>query len=323
MSTTVERIMEKAGLSQPMAAIDLIRDAFMQMGLTTKEPRKVAYANIVSDNFHYALPSDMNSLISVSVRNEDQTNERLATLSRTFTGGSTLWANGDMASFDETTDLSVTNNASGQYCKLVQADVVVTGKRYRFYYDANITSGTFELQSYTGRVRYGALVTGTQNYIEFTATEDDNLAIVATSATGAADFDNLSLKERGNVEYRRASAIVGSLNEVWTDNMTGAKTAQVAATITAVSDTFTLADTAPSVLGKTSFITNSNVGITTFDNGVEGQTIRVFVADAVTTLLNGATLALPGGVDLAFSAGDVFEAIYRSGVWYVWIPRIG
>jgi hypothetical protein len=199
---------------------------------------------------------------------------------------------------------------------------VTTGKSYRLYYDCTLTSGTFELQSYTGSVRYGAFANATQGYIEFTATEDDNLKIVATSATGAADFDNFSLKERGVTEYRRASRLTGDLSEVWLDNIVGAEVTPTAATIAAVSDTFTLADTTPSVLGKTSFITNSNVGITTFDDGVEGQTIRVFVADAVTTLLDGATLALPGGVDLAFGIGDVFEAIYRSSVWYVWVPRI-
>lgn len=83
--------------------------------------------------------------------------------------------------------------------------------------------------------------------------------------------------------------------------------------------TLTAEDTTPSVAEGNVFVT-ANTGataITDFTDGLNGQKITIFVGDANTDFIDGATLVLQGGASWTTAAeGDVIEFLYRSGVWY-------
>lgn len=124
---------------------------------------------------------------------------------RTFTGGSTNWANGDIGTtFDETTDLTLVSSATGQYCKITFTNIgtaLVSGVRYRLQYDYTETTPGFEfkLTGATGQT-LGDAVPGTSQYIDFVAVEayatTDELRIYSkTNAAASGSFDNFSLKE--------------------------------------------------------------------------------------------------------------------------------
>jgi hypothetical protein len=88
--------------------------------------------------------------------------------------------------------------------------------------------------------------------------------------------------------------------------------------VSAITEVFTDADTTPSV-GKTDEFTASNTGatnITTFDDGIENQTITILFTNGNTTLVNGATLKLAGAANFVGSADDVIVLKLRSSVWY-------
>ena len=81
--------------------------------------------------------------------------------------------------------------------------------------------------------------------------------------------------------------------------------------------TFVDADTTPSIRGA-EYFECANTGataITTFDDGITGQTITIKV-DANTTLTNGATLMLAGAVDFVGSGDDLITLRFGSdSVW--------
>ena len=130
-------------------------------------------------------------------------------IDRTFTGGSTHWANVDLGgSFDETTDLSIVSNATGQYCKITFTDIgtaLASGGRYRLQYDyaQSVAGYEFKLNGAALQV-LGDAVVGTNQYIDFVADEvyatTDELRIYSkTGAAAAGDFDNFSLKQIATV----------------------------------------------------------------------------------------------------------------------------
>jgi len=130
-------------------------------------------------------------------------------IDRTFTGGSTHWANQDIGgSFDETTDLSLVASVTGQYCKITFTDIgtaLVSGGRYRLQYDyaQSVAGYEFKLNGVALQV-LGDAVVGTNQYIDFVADEayatTDELRIYSkTGAAAAGDFDNFSIKEMATV----------------------------------------------------------------------------------------------------------------------------
>ncbi len=83
-------------------------------------------------------------------------------------------------------------------------------------------------------------------------------------------------------------------------------------------NTFSDGDTTPSVSAGRLFVT-ANTGatsITTFDDGYDGQWIEVYVNDANTTFVDGATLILNGGGNFAAASGSTLSLRLRSSAWY-------
>jgi len=133
---------------------------------------------------------------------------------RTFTGGLTNWANGNIGTtFDDTGDLSLVASATGQYCGITFTNIgtaLVAGGLYRLTYDYSETTAGFEFQLVGAATQtLGDAVAGTSQTIDFYADESftgaHELRIVSkTNAAAAGDFDNFSLKELG--------AIVGNID---------------------------------------------------------------------------------------------------------------
>lgn len=128
---------------------------------------------------------------------------------RTFTGGSTHWANGDLGTtFDDTTDLSLVASVVGQYCKITFTNIgtaLVAGGRYRLQYDYSESLAGFEFKINGAALQVlGDAVAGTAQTIDFVADESftgaHELRIYSkTNAAAAGDFDNFSLKEIATV----------------------------------------------------------------------------------------------------------------------------
>lgn len=128
---------------------------------------------------------------------------------RTFTGGSTNWANGDLGTtFDDTTDLSLVSSSTGQYCKITFTDIgtsLVAGGRYRLQYDYSESLAGYEFKINGASLQViGDAVAGTSQTIDFVADESftgaHELRIYSkTNAAAAGDFDNFSLKQSATV----------------------------------------------------------------------------------------------------------------------------
>lgn len=139
----------------------------------------------------------------------DDTEFFTTAIDRTFTGGSTHWANGDLGTtFDETTDLSLVSSATGQYCLITFTDIgtaLVAGGRYRLQYDytENLAGYEFKIEG-AGTQSLGDAVAGTSQYIDFIADESftgaHELRIFSkTNAAASGDFDNFSIKKIATV----------------------------------------------------------------------------------------------------------------------------
>lgn len=130
-------------------------------------------------------------------------------IDRTFTGGSTHWANGDLGTtFDDTTDLSLVSSSTGQYCKITFTDIgtaLVAGGRYRLQYDYSESLAGYEFKINGASLQIlGDAVAGTDQTIDFIADESftgaHELRIYSkTNAAAAGDFDNFSLKQNATV----------------------------------------------------------------------------------------------------------------------------
>jgi len=128
---------------------------------------------------------------------------------RTFTAGTSHWANVDLGgSFDETTDLSLVATVVGQYCAITFTDIgtaLISGGRYRLQYDYAQTEAGYEFKLNGVALQVlGDAVVGTDQYIDFVADEayatTDELRIYSkTGAAAAGDFDNFSIKQIATV----------------------------------------------------------------------------------------------------------------------------
>jgi len=148
------------------------------------------------------VPVEWRGRTSVSVRESEATELFVNSKDRDFTGGSTNWTNVSYASFDETTDLSLTADAVGDYCTITCAAIgtnLVSGRTYQLLYDHAETVAGFQFQLVgAGTQVLGTAVAGSQQKLTFIASEHyqatDTLRIVAiTAATAEGDFDNFSL----------------------------------------------------------------------------------------------------------------------------------
>lgn len=222
MSMTLDELMERVKSKDEGVVMAYVRDAFHKMATLGYTTSKVKKYNIIDDKVHYDLPDEALNILKISVLYASNETELITTaIDRTFTGGSTNWTDTNMASFNDTTDLSVTNDTADQSCYLDVDDIITIYHRYRLTYDCTLTSGTFELQTNDSSNKLGDFEDGTANVMEFEAPETSELKIVGTAAAGEADFDNFSLMEVGLNEYKRARKAVGKFTNSWYDEEEG------------------------------------------------------------------------------------------------------
>jgi len=114
---------------------------------------------------------------------------------RDFSGAS-AWANVDIATYDETDDLSLTSSAADQYVTLPVASFpTVIGQKYRMFYDASGLTESFVIQDFTGVQELGTIdAEVTQGSITWTALTTGGLRIASVATVSAVDLDNFSLK---------------------------------------------------------------------------------------------------------------------------------
>ena len=212
MSYSVANIMERVGSNQPGLVIEFLKDAFKELGMRDSLESKVKKYDVYTNRLKYTLPSGIVRVTRVSVLYEINASEQISEeTDRTLTGGSTNWTDTDCATFDDTTDLSLTADTADQSCYLDQTDIIALGGRYKLEYDSVITSGTWKLYTKTDNTVLGVFEDGENNFIEFAAPAEDELKIVCTSASGQIDLDNFSLKDMSRDKYKTAGRIQGDL----------------------------------------------------------------------------------------------------------------
>jgi len=220
MSFTVDNIMERVNSDEAQRIIEYIRDAFVEMAIIGEQKILTQKINMIDGQRAYALPSDAVGIVAVSVMDTEYATELIEDVENRDFSAASDWTNTDMATYDESDDLSVTNDAADQSCYLNVSDLIEEGHRYRLHYDCTLTSGTFELQEYTASTKLGDFADGEDNVIEFTAGADDMIKIVGTAAAGQADFDNFSLMGTELDKYRYATRIIGEMAHRYMDRET-------------------------------------------------------------------------------------------------------
>jgi hypothetical protein len=107
------------------------------------------------------------------------------------------WTNVNIASYDETGDLSLTASATGQYCTLTEASAPTTiGKAYILTVDVENLTGTWTVKDDDAGQTLGTIAAnGIGTEIAFTAATDGGLRLVAGTDTASVDLDNFSLRE--------------------------------------------------------------------------------------------------------------------------------
>jgi hypothetical protein len=112
---------------------------------------------------------------------------------RDFSGAS-AWTNVDLNAYDETTDLTITASAVGQYCTCpVLSAPTTSGSRYRMTFSVANLVGTWTVKSFDGTKTIGTVsVTGAQSF-DWTATTTGGYRIVSVATNSSGDFDNFTL----------------------------------------------------------------------------------------------------------------------------------
>ncbi len=152
-------------------------------------------------------------------------------------------------------------------------------------------------------------------YTELGGTSLSNIKISGNTIATDNTNGNLTLDPNGTGTIVLANAVTASSTVV----ITGATTVNggfAAAGTSGTFITFAAADATPTVAGGNLFKTGGAVTVTTFDNGVTGQTINVISAHAVTYDFNANNLKC-GSADIVTAAGDVTTWIFDGTNWYL------
>ena len=152
-------------------------------------------------------------------------------------------------------------------------------------------------------------------YTELGGTSLSNVKISGNTISTDDINGNLTLDPNGTGTIILANATTASS----TLTVTGATAVNggfAAAGTSGTFITFGAADATPTVAGGNLFKTGGAVTVTTFDDGVAGQTINVISAHAVTYDVTGTTLK-GGSTDIVTAAGDITTWIFDGTNWYL------
>ena len=152
-------------------------------------------------------------------------------------------------------------------------------------------------------------------YTELGGTSLSNVKISGNTISTDDTNGNLTLDPNGTGTIILANATTASS----TLTVTGATAVNggfAAAGTSGTFITFGAADATPTVAGGNLFKTGGAVTVTTFDDGVAGQTINVISAHAVTYDVTGTTLK-GGSTDIVTAAGEITTWIFDGTNWYL------
>ena len=216
---------------------------------------------------------------------------------RDFSGASN-WANVDINAYDETTDLTITADEVDQYCKLPDANIVLTvGKLYKLTFEVDTLVKTWRISDEDDTQTFlQEVVTGTNTcYFIYSGTASGGIRIIASSDTSSANFDDFSCKEVTFTNWSKtAPGFNIGLNPAYTSPMQ----ASTSPLVKEVHCDGTQAGTADF----------SQVGAS-FSNGVSyivKFTIRDYEAGSITIKINGTS-------GTARSADGVFQQTISAG----------
>jgi hypothetical protein len=157
------------------------------------------------------------------------------------------------------------------------------------------------------------------NFIEvYTELGGSSLSNISFSGNTISTDDtngNLTLDPNGSGTIILANAVTASS----TVTVTGATTVNggfAAAGTSGTFITFGAADATPTVAGGNLFKSGGAVTVTTFDDGVAGQTINVISAHAIVYDVTGTTLK-GGANDITTASGDITTWIFDGTNWYL------
>ena len=102
------------------------------------------------------------------------------------------WTNVDIANYDETTDLTVTADAVGQYCTMLNAPTTV-GVKYTIQITVDNLVGSWDFKDFTGTQTFGSITEDGTYAFTFVAEYTGGGMLVATSATASGDFTAVKL----------------------------------------------------------------------------------------------------------------------------------
>lgn len=140
---------------------------------------------------------------------------------RDFSGAS-AWANVDIATYNETGDLSLTATAAAQYCTCPVLSAPTTiGKKYRVTFTAGNLISSWEIQSFDGTQVIGTVAVNGEQSFDFTATTTGGYRMVAVDDDSSGDFDDYSLTELGQFQL---SGINSTTYTAYTSGGTAQKT---------------------------------------------------------------------------------------------------
>ena len=132
--------------------------------------------------------------------------------------------------------------------------------------------------------------------------------IIATVAASGTDVESYDIVANPAEPF---TYTIPTYNETVANKQRGAM-------VLPVEKRFVDVDATPSVIGSSDFLTANTgaINITTFDDGIVGQIIRVRVDDANTTFVNGSGILTRTGANVVATNGLIYSFIKRGSNWY-------
>ena len=215
---TLPNNLADAIVSAPDNPLQRLQFGFGGKWIPSSDPLKIGPENFITlDNMDYidngvegclgyskintsAIPTYlyMRSGIQLRVPHPDRFEKIVNSVDRSI-GTSNHWTNVDIASFNNTDDITISATAAGQYCYLpgTMLKTLASGETYTITYDAVVRNTGFYFAYGTagGPVTIGTIVAGTSQTIDFTPSAAvTNIQILSTASGDDCDVDNISIR---------------------------------------------------------------------------------------------------------------------------------
>jgi hypothetical protein len=127
-----------------------------------------------------------------------QTEQIETQVNRDFSGASE-WNNVDCATYDETGDLTITWNGSGQHARVLTEPSWELGKTYRITFTSSSYTGSIGVRTPAIGQVIGVIVSGSNSFTFTVTGADTGIDVYALDASGGITLDNFSVTQIGCV----------------------------------------------------------------------------------------------------------------------------